>query len=45
MTSMELKEKDKDKLEQPPSYEESTLLNESVKKVKYTHSLLIRNAL
>ena len=39
MTSMELKEKDKDKLEQPPSYEESTLLNESVKKVQYLHMI------
>ena len=34
MTSMELKEKEKDKLEQPPTYEESALLNEGVKKVK-----------
>ena len=34
MTSMELKEKEKDKVEQPPSYEESALLNEGVKKVK-----------
>ena len=33
MTSMELKEKEKDKLEQPPTYEESALLNEGVKKV------------
>ena len=31
---MELKEKEKDKLEQPPTYEESALLNEGVKKVK-----------
>ena len=30
---MELKEKEKDKLEQPPTYEESALLNEGVKKV------------
>jgi len=35
MTSMELKEKEKDKVEQPPTYEESALLNEGVKKDPY----------
>ena len=41
MTSMELKEKEKDKLEQPPTYEESALLNEGVKKVKTVLGFLL----
>ena len=41
MTSMELKEKEKDKLEQPPTYEESALLNEGVKKVKISIGVLL----